>query len=190
MSKFIQWTNPIRLEKLTHIMKIRGVDVFVHWTVLVIAVFMIVGAFQRPGLTLVGLFSYLSVLLLHETGHLIAAHQRGSEVFSIKLYPVFGVTCFQVPWSRLDHCVIAWGGVAAQALVAIPLVLWVELFGFTPFQPVNAALAILGFFSLGVALFNLLPIPPLDGAIAWGLIPALIERAKLGKRKTPMDWRR
>jgi hypothetical protein len=78
-------------------MKIRGVDVFVHWTVFLIAAFMIVGAFQRPGVTIVGLISYLSVLLLHETGHLIAAHRRGTQVFSIKLYPVFGVTCFEVP---------------------------------------------------------------------------------------------
>jgi Zn-dependent protease len=171
-------------------MKIRGVDVFVHWTVLVIVIFMIVGAFQRPALTLVGLASYLSVLLLHETGHLIAAHRRGCEVFSIKLYPVFGVTCFQTPWSRYDHCVIAWGGVVAQALVAIPLVLWVELFGFTPFEPVNAVLAILGFFSVAVACFNLLPFSPLDGATAWGIIPALIERARMGRRKSSMNWRR
>jgi Zn-dependent protease len=75
-------------------------------------------------------------------------------------------------------------------LVAIPLVIWVEVLGFTRFEPVNAILAILGFFSLGVVLVNLIPIPPLDGATAWGLIPALIDRAKLNKRKTPMNWRR
>ncbi len=190
MSRFIQWINPIRLEKLTHVMKIKGVDVYVHWTVFLIAAFMILGALQRPVLTIVGLTCYLSVLLIHETGHLLVARRRRSEVFSIKLYPIFGVTSFESPWSRVDHCVIAWGGVLAQAVVAIPLVLWVEVFGFTPFQPLNAAFAILGFFSLAIALFNLLPIPPLDGAIAWGLFPALVERARLSKRKTPADWRR
>ena len=190
MSRFIQWTNPIRLEKLTHVMKIKGVDVFVHWTVFLVAAFMIVGALQRPVLTIVGLICYLSVLLIHETGHLLAAHRRRSEVFSIKLYPIFGITTFESPRSRLDNCVIAWGGVLAQAVIAIPLVIWVEVFGFTPFEPLNAVFAILGFFSLGVALFNLLPIRPLDGATVWGLFPALIERARTGKRNTLAGWRR
>ena len=163
-------------------------DVFVHWTVFVVVVLMILGTFQQPLLTLIGLGSYLFVLLLHETGHLVAAQRRGSDVLSIKLYPIFGITCFDTPWSRFDHCIIAWGGVIAQAVVAIPLVLWVWFFGFTPFEPVNAILAIMGFFSLAVACFNLLPIPPLDGATAWGIVPALIERARTG-RQTARKWR-
>src|SRR5580704_18476759 len=142
MPKFIQWTNPITQDKLTHVMRIRGVDVYVHWTVFLIALLMILGALQRPALTVVGLICYLSVLLIHETGHLIAAHRRGSKVFSIKLYPIFGVTYFEAPWSRLDHCIIAWGGVIAQAAIAIPLILWVEVFGFTRFAPLNAVFAI------------------------------------------------
>ena len=188
-SKFIQWTNPIRLQKLTHVMKVRGVDVYIHWTVFLIVAFFILGAIQNPGSTLVGLASYLAMIWIHETGHLIAAHRRGSEVFEIEIYPILGITRFQTPWSRLDHCIIAWGGVIAQAIVAIPLVLWVMVFGFTPFQSLNAMFAILGYFSLCVAAFNLLPVPRLDGAIAWGIIPALIERAKLG-RKRPPEWRR
>jgi len=188
-SKFIQWTNPIRLQKLTHVMKVRGVDVYIHWTVFLIVAFFILGAIQNPGSTLVGLASYLAMIWIHETGHLIAAHRRGSEVFEIEIYPILGITRFQTPWSRLDHCIIAWGGVIAQAIVAIPLVLWVTVFGFTPFQSLNAMFAILGYFSLCVAAFNLLPVPRLDGAVAWGIVPALIERAKLG-RKRPPEWRR
>ena len=42
--------------------------------------------------------------------------------------------------------VIAWGGVVAQAIVAVPLLAWVETFGYTRFQAVNAILAILGSF--------------------------------------------
>jgi Zn-dependent protease len=190
MAKLIQWSNPIRLEKLTHVMKIRGADVYVHWTVFAIAGFILLNALSRPVLTLIGLICYLSVLLIHETGHLIAAQRRHSEVLSIKLYPIFGMTFFEAPWSRLDHCVIAWGGVLAQAVVAIPLILWVEVFGFSRFEPLNEVFAILGFFSIGVALFNLLPVPPLDGATAWGLIPALIDRARTGGRRNRMDWRR
>ena len=72
---------------------------------------------------------------------------------SIERYPIWGITRFTLPYSRFDHWVIAWGGVAAQAVVAVPLIAWVELFGYSRFQPVNAMLAIGGFLSLSFAVF-------------------------------------
>jgi len=39
-------------------------------------------------------------------------------------------------------------------------------------------LAILGFFSLGVAIFNLLPIGQLDGVTAWAIFPELVRRRR------------
>ncbi len=175
----VRFITPIRIERLTRVVQIRGVDTYVHWSVFVIAGFMLANVGSRPGLTLVGLFSYLSVILVHEVGHLVAAQRLGCRVHSIKLYPVFGTTCFEIPWTRLDHCVIAWSGVLAQAAVAIPLVAWVSVFGFTRLASVNAIFAILGYFSLGIAVFNLLPFRPLDGATAWGLLPALLARKRI-----------
>jgi Zn-dependent protease len=130
--------------------------------------------------------AYFAVLVIHETGHLIVARRLGCTVLSIRLYPILAITEFSTPWSRLDHCMIAWGGVLAQALVAIPLVAWVGTFGYTHSEVVNMLFAILGFFSIGVALFNLLPIPPLDGATAWGIVPAFLAR----RRSKPIRYRR
>ena len=175
-------TRP-RLARLTHVMRIKGVDVYIHWSVLLIAAIMLLNTIRRPILTLVGGLAYLSVLLIHECGHVIAAHRRRCHVDAIELYPIHGYTRFETPWSRFDHCVIAWGGVLTQAAIGIPLVLWVALFGYTPFEPVNAILAILGFFNLAVAAFNLIPSAPLDGAIAWELIPALVKRARERRTK-------
>jgi Zn-dependent protease len=175
----VRFITPIRIDKLTRVVQIRGVDTYVHWSVFVIAALMLANVGSRPGLTLVGLLSYLSVILVHEVGHLVAAQRLGCRVNSIELYAVFGSTDFETPWTRLDHCVIAWSGVLAQATVAIPLVAWVSVFGFTHIAVVNAIFAILGYFSLGVAVFNLLPIPPLDGATAWGLLPALRARKRI-----------
>jgi membrane-associated protease RseP (regulator of RpoE activity) len=79
--------------------------------------------------------------------------------------------------------VIAWAGVLAQAAVAIPLVIWVAVFGYTSFEAVNMLFVILGFFSLGVAAFNLLPTPPLDGATAWRIFPTLLARRRAGTPK-------
>ncbi len=171
-------------------MRIRGVDVYLHWSVLVISGVMLIGAVAAPGMALVGLGAYLSVLLIHEVGHLVAAQNRGCKVFSIVIYPFFGVTEFELPWFRIDHCLIAWSGVLAQLAVSLPFVLWVKMFGYTRFGAVNAALALFGFFSLGVAALNLIPIRPLDGAVAWGIVPAAFGLARMRVGNWIDEWRR
>ena len=70
------------------VMRVRGVDVNVHWSVFVVGAIILLNAGRKPVLTLVGLLCYLSVLLIHECGHLIAAQRRGSRVEEIRLYPI------------------------------------------------------------------------------------------------------
>src|SRR5260370_2773111 len=192
MPPTIEFPVPIRLEKLSRVMRIKGVDVYIHWSVFAMAGLMLLGVVQRPLLTLVCLTCYLSVILIHECGHLIAAQRLGCKVYSIKLYPILGLTDFQTPWSRFDHCVIAWGGVLAQAVVALPFVAYVALFGYTHVGIVNAVLVILGFYSLAVAVINLIPVAPFDGAIAWGIVPEVIRRVRTRRserRSQQRYWR-
>jgi len=192
MPRLIELARPVKPGKLTAIIRINGVSVFVHWSVFVITGMLLLGVIRRPWMTLVGILCYLSMLLIHECGHMIAAQRKGCEVYSIQLYPIFGRCCFQVPWSRFDHCVIAWAGVLAQALVALPLLLWVAIFGYTRFEPINAVFAILGGISLVIAVLNLIPVPPLDGSIAWGLIPEWFKRVRTRAKRPPKrrsDWR-
>jgi len=119
------------------------------------------------------------VFLIHEAGHALAAKRRGCGVISIELYPIFGITKFERLWSRLDHSLIARSGVMAQAISFIPLIAWVALFGYSKLEWFNMTIAILGFYSLAVARFNLLPVRPLDGATAWRLFPdRLAERRR------------
>jgi membrane-associated protease RseP (regulator of RpoE activity) len=178
MRKTVEVLLPIKIDKLTEVLRINGVPVYVHWSVLLIAMFILVNVIHSPATSLLGLIAYMGVLFIHESGHLIAAQRMRCEVTSIRLYPIFGITKFETPWSKFDHCVIAWGGVFAQAVVAVPIVLWVIFLGYTRFNAINAVLAVLGFFSLGVAAFNLLPISPLDGSIAWAIIPETIKRLR------------
>ena len=133
----------------------------------------------------------LQLILIHECGHMIAAQWKGCEATAIELYPIHGCVCFRQPWSRYDSAVIAWGGVVAQAVVAVPLVTLVAIFGFTRSDAVNVAIGVLGYYSLIVAGFNLVPVPPLDGARAWYLIPELIKRARTRqtKPKRVVGWR-
>ncbi|HZI58711.1 MAG TPA: hypothetical protein VFF39_18155 [Verrucomicrobiae bacterium] len=191
MSRTIEFANPIRIDRLTRILRLRGVDVYVHWSVFLIAAIMIYATYRKPWVTITAGASWLGLLLLHECGHMIAAQRKHTRVISIELYPIFGFCRFEVPWSRFDHCIIAWGGVMAQLAVAVPVMLWVSAFGYTRFGPVNAILGILGGYSLVIAAFNLLPVRPLDGSMAWYIVPEFIKRVKGRNKKkaSSAGWR-
>jgi Zn-dependent protease len=171
------------------VVRVKGVDVYVHWSVFIIGAVILLCALRRPLAAVAGLMAYLSVLLIHEFGHLIMARRRGNDALSIELYPIHGIARLEMPESRFDRALIAWGGVLAQAVVGIPLVASTIVFGYSPFEAINALLAILGGFSLFIAAFNLLPVAPLDGATAWDLIPAFIERKRMRRNRRVYPYR-
>lgn len=121
----------MRLRKLFEVMEINGVKVFAHWSTVLIGTLVLFGAIERPAETLAAWTAYFSVILIHECGHMVAAQWKGCKVTAIELYPIHGFVRYSQPWSRYDDAVIAWGGVVAQAVVAIPLVVWVAIFGFS-----------------------------------------------------------
>jgi Zn-dependent protease len=175
--------------RLTRVAQIGGVDVYIHWSIIAFGIVILAGVTQKATVTLFGMASYLGLLILHESGHLIMARRRGYQVYSMALYPIFGLASFEAPDSRVDRALIAWGGVLAQFVVAAPLTLYLALVGYTPFEPLNAVLAILGGYSLLVATFNLLPVRPLDGSKAWDLIPAWFEQRRMRRSRRPLEYR-
>jgi len=184
MAKVFKFNRHPRISYLTQIMQVKGVDVYVHWSIFFIAAIFLLGALQKPFLVLVGMACWVGIILIHECGHLVAAQRKRCHVFEIEIYPIVGITRYELPWSRVDRAFIAWGGVVAQALVAIPCVVYLQMFGYSRFEIVNEVLVLLGFFSLMIAAFNLLPMGPLDGATAWDLFPALYARMR-DRRKPP-----
>jgi Zn-dependent protease len=167
----------MRIRRLIHIARIRGVDVYVHWSACAIAAFLLFSAIiQGAVFAAVAILAFAGVMLLHELGHAEIARRRCVKVLWIELYPIHGLTWYERPDTLLDDYYIAWGGILAQSLVAVPLVTWIALFGYTASKAINAVLAILGFYSLAVAIFNLLPIGRLDGRKTWRLIPILLRR--------------
>jgi Zn-dependent protease len=179
----------MQVGRLTHVAQVCGVDVYVHWSILAFGVVILAGTTRKLTSTVIGMVAYLTLLILHESGHLFMARRRGYQAFSVALYPIFGLASFEAPDSRIDRALIAWGGVLAQAAVAVPLTLYIVLVGYTPFEPLNAVLAILGGYSLLVAAFNLLPICPLDGSRAWDIIPAWFEHRRLRRNRPPLAFR-
>lgn len=183
MAMNVQLVKPFKFERLTRVLRVRGTYIYIHWTVFLISGLLILAALRHPWVTLAAGAAWLGLIFIHECGHMLAAERKGCAVPAIDLYPIHGCCHFDQPWSRYDHCVIAWGGVIAQAVVAVPMILALLLFGYSRFEPINAVMVILGGYSVLTAVYNLLPIRPLDGAIAWGIIPEAIRRAKSRRKK-------
>lgn len=157
-------TNPMHPRSLIQVAQIKGVAVYVHWSVFLISAIVLIESVERPALTFVALASYLAILVIHESGHLITARRQGCEPIAMEIFPLHGLAISRTSGWQWDEAVITWGGVTAQALLGLPLTLWISIFGLTHFDPINVFLAILGPFNLFVAAINLLPIGKLDSA--------------------------
>jgi Zn-dependent protease len=153
--------------------RILGAPVSVHWSVLGGTAFVLLLSWDSPLIVAVSLVCYFSVILLHETGHAFVARRVRARPVVIRIGIVHGECLHDEPHYEKDDYLIAWGGVAAQVLVAVPLILVNAVTGFASIDPLGPIVGILGYVSLGIAGFNLLPVPGLDGAKAWRLFPLL-----------------
>jgi stage IV sporulation protein FB len=157
-----------------------------HWSVAVGAALLLLGSIGSVAYlaaAAIALAAYFAAVLLHEWGHVVLARRRSCQVYTIELYPFVGLTRFQQPWARFDHCVIAWGGVLFQGAVGIPVLIWITVVGYTPIEVVNPFLAVFGYLTLITLPVNLLPLAPMDGAVAWGIVPLLWHRWRNGRRR-------
>jgi Zn-dependent protease len=170
-------------------LKIFGAPVSVHWSALVVMGFLFVVSIKSPLYAAVTICSYFGTILLHEAGHAYFARRMGYRIRNIQLGLIHGTCSFDAPYELREECIIAWGGVAAQLVIAIPLIV---LSLTTPLDrlPLTGPIVVfLGYISVIVALFNLMPMMGLDGVKAWRLIPIQIKyvRNKAAARKKTED---
>jgi Zn-dependent protease len=152
-----------------------GAKLYIHLSVIVVTVVVALAAIQNPAFAAVTLLSFFGVILLHEWGHAAVAHHFGYRVDSIWLATVHGRCEYEAPETQWERSLIAWGGVAAQLALGVPIIVidsqWHRSLGI--FGPV---VLILGYYSCIVVIFNLLPLKGLDGQVAWRIIPLLGKR--------------
>src|SRR6266404_458712 len=150
--------------------RLAGIDVFLHWSWFVVAAFEISGRGRRYPSLVRNVAEYLMLFLVvtfHEFGHALACLQVGGTANKIVLWPLGGVAYINPP---PRPAATLWS-IAAGPLVNVVLVL------------VFAALGVFGrnagwrlaaphaykllwaicYMNLGLLIFNLLPIYPLDG---------------------------
>ncbi|MCB9681186.1 MAG: hypothetical protein H6733_06905 [Alphaproteobacteria bacterium] len=158
-----------------------GAPIFVGWSTLVLALVLAVfGPFTAHLMDVVTACLYVAIVLLHEIGHAVFVRWRGLTVVALEVHLVHGRCVYEGrEITALDHAVIAWGGVVAQLgaaavaaaiLVAVPWVMALPVVGTALLFAVST--------NVMVALFNLLPVPGLDGAVAWTLFRELDRRGE------------
>lgn len=147
-----------------------GVDVFLHWSWFVVAIYEIQGRTGRYSSVTWNVLEYLGLFLIvltHEFGHALACRQVGGNANRIVLWPLGGVAYVDPPqrpgatlWSiaagPLVNVVLA--PLLGSSAVLTHSVLWTA--GRPNFHEVITSLF---WINVGLLAFNILPIYPLDG---------------------------
>jgi Zn-dependent protease len=163
-----------------------GIDVFLHWSWFLVAVFEIRGGFGTYASTTWNVLEYLSlflIVMLHEFGHALACRQVGGNANRIVLWPLGGVAYVDPPQRP---GAMLWS-LAAGPLVNVALIPILTALGFLSrslgwaqtVPDVHALLREVWRINLGLLIFNMLPIYPLDGGqILRSLLWFVVGRAR------------
>ncbi len=156
--------------------RLRGAPVRLHWSV-PLGVLVFTRFRLAPGAWL----AFVIVLLAHELGHALAVVRGGLRLTSVDVLGVGGLCRFEGYPTPRRRVLIAWAGVIAQAAILLITAALVLVLG----RPAHAfaadAVYALTWANGWLILVNLVPIPPLDGAEAWALVP-LITAARARRR--------
>jgi Zn-dependent protease len=171
-----------------HLFRFSGIDVFLHWSWFLVAIYEIqgggfVGRYSSIGWNIAEYLSIFVIVTIHEFGHALACRQVGGFANRIVLWPMGGVAYVDPPqrpgatlWS-----------IAAGPLVNVALfpILWIMVRGASiaglPASNHDLFVLLLAIFKINgyLLLFNILPIYPLDGGqILRSLLWFVIGRAR------------
>jgi Zn-dependent protease len=169
-----------------HLFRFAGIDLFLHWSWFLVAVFEINGRAKSYSSITWNVLEYLAlflIVMLHEFGHALACRQVGGTANQIVLWPLGGVAYVNPPqrpgatlWS------IAAGPLVNVAFLVVLSLLGVlnRMTGWADAIPnAHPFIRTLAIMNLGLLIFNLLPIYPLDGGqILRSLLWFVVGRAR------------
>lgn len=157
---------------------IAGIDIFIHWSFLILLAFIAVSNWMRSGSLTQVLWSlaFIAVLficvVLHELGHSLAARRYGINTSSITLLPIGGVASLEkIPEEPRQEMVVAFAGPLVNVVIAAILFAILSMGG--QLVDLNADdlaqisgsnfLVLLLMVNIMLVVFNLLPAFPMDG---------------------------
>jgi Zn-dependent protease len=147
-----------------------GIDVFLHWSWFAVALIEINNRSEQYSSLAWNVAEYCAlfgIVLLHEFGHALACRQVGGQANRIILWPLGGVA-FVAPPPRPGATLwsIAAGPLVNVILlpVAIVAAIWSRRMGWAEaFPDLQQFLRAMVYINVGLLIFNLLPVYPLDG---------------------------
>jgi Zn-dependent protease len=147
-----------------------GIDLFLHWSWFLVAAFEISGRTRSYSSITWNVLEYLAlffIVMLHEYGHALACRQVGGRANQIVLWPLGGVAYVDPP-ARPGATLWAIAAGPLVNVVLLPILtllgLWSRSSGIALAMPnAHALLRAVWFINLGLLIFNMLPIYPLDG---------------------------
>jgi Zn-dependent protease len=161
--------NGIRQNSI-RLFRFNGIDLSLHWSWFLVAIYEISGRQKAYSSITWNVLEYLAlflIVMLHEFGHALACRQVGGVANQIVLWPLGGVAYVNPPqrpgaflWS------IAAGPLVNLVLVPILKVLGTLMRSHGLAQEMPNTFLLLrsvAFINLGLLIFNMLPIYPLDG---------------------------
>jgi len=153
-----------------HLFRFRGIDLYLHWSWFLLAVYEIrggMGTYSSVGWNIAEYLAVFLIVTMHEFGHALACRQVGGRANQIVLWPLGGVAYVDPPprpgatlWS------IAAGPLVNVVLIPVLLILGTtsrSLGWATTLPNVHLLLRWIWRINLGLLIFNILPIYPLDG---------------------------
>src|ERR1700758_1355134 len=154
----------------TRLFRFSGIDVFLHWSWFLVALYEIQSRAGRYSSVTWNILEYLAlflIVLLHEFGHSLACRQVGGRADQIVLWPLGGVAYVDPP-PRPGATL--WR-MAAGPLVNVSLIptlvaagmLCRSLGWYDAIPNLHPLLRTVAIINLGLLIFNILPIYPLDG---------------------------
>ncbi len=163
-------TVPSSSSGVVRLFRFAGIDVFLHWSWFLVAMIEISDRASHYSSLLWNTLEYLAlfaIVLLHEFGHSLACRQVGGQADRIVLWPLGGVAFVSPPprpgatlWS------IAAGPLVNVVLfpVLTGLLMLSQSSGWFETSPdAYRLLTAIWYINVGLLIFNILPIYPLDG---------------------------
>jgi Zn-dependent protease/predicted transcriptional regulator len=156
--------------------KISGIRIEIHWTFLIVIVWIIFSSLRTSPDSQDAIWSILVVLavflcvVLHELGHALAAKRFDIKTTSITLLPIGGLAQMeQIPEKPKEELIIALAGPAVNLIIAALLFPVTNVSSFSDvaeldrnISPGNFLFSIMTL-NVWLAVFNLIPAFPMDG---------------------------
>jgi Zn-dependent protease len=169
-----------------HLFRFAGIDLFLHWSWFVVAAIEISARTTAYSSFYWNILEYLALFLIvgiHEFGHALACRQVGGTANQIILWPLGGVAYVNPPprpgatlWSIAAGPLV---NVVLLPVLSVPLFLNRSMAWAAAMPNIHAFLRAVWLINLGLLVFNMLPIYPLDGGqILRSLLWFLVGRAR------------